>query len=146
LTGWDDAGILIKFDAIVRAPSSRRPHKKIQECWAVVKGKGPARTRGSPSAVSIPRLWKGMRGQRQSPRLAEKNPQPRRSQRIADGGLRAKPKVPRRRGRPVQFSIVRYDMPNELCMSASNTRFRKCLPIMVPTLLYTVLPLSCLGT
>jgi hypothetical protein len=99
------------------------------KCVAVVTGQGPARTKGSPSAVSkpdgqraargapLPRSWKGMKGQRQSLRLAEKNP--RRSKRSADG-VRNKPEVARRRGWPVKFSIVRYDMPNEFCMSAST--------------------------
>ena len=120
-----------------------------QKCGAVVKGRWPAGRKAAagedglqrdlhsmsgmvpgPSAVSnpdgqtaargAPLPLRGMEGQRQSSRLAEKNLQPRRSERIANGDMQKQPKVRRPPGWPVQFSIVRYDMPNEFCMSASK--------------------------
>ena len=78
---------------------------------------------GQTAARGAPLPLRGMEGQRQSSRLAEKNLQPRRSERIANGDMQKQPKVRRPPGWPVQFSIVRYDMPNEFCMSASNTHF-----------------------
>jgi hypothetical protein len=92
----------------MRGPAGRKA--------AVSNQDGQSAARGAPLPLT------GMEGHRQSWRIRRLNP--RQSKRsamlIAGGRLRANPKFPRLRGWPVQFSIVRYDMPNEFCMSAST--------------------------